>query len=130
MFGKAERLGMETIQPVAASASPPAQSAINQPASEANPANPRGGVTADARNVTPLQFMDAMGMSSPEKRAARLIENQERCIRAIVRGDTYGIPPLLVEECRAIMAERERLGIAVETELRFTMDMQANRKSA
>jgi hypothetical protein len=66
--------------------------------------------------MTPLEFMDAIGMSSPEKRAARQAENREQCIRAIEAGDTYGWPPLLVEECRAIMA--------VERDLRFTMELQ------
>lgn len=33
----------------------------------------------------------------------------EQCIRAIHRGDTYGYPPMLVEHCKKLIAEREPL---------------------
>jgi hypothetical protein len=73
-------------------------------------------ITARADQMTPLEFMDTIGMSSPEKRAKRQAELRAQCIRAIEGGDLYGWPPLLVEECRQIMA--------VERDLRFTMELQ------
>jgi hypothetical protein len=65
-------------------------------------------ITADASKVTPLEFMDAIGMSSPEKRAKRQAELRAQCIRAIEGGHLYGWPGLLVAECRAIIAERDK----------------------
>lgn len=66
-------------------------------------------VTADARKVSPLGFLDALALSSPEKREAQRQRDIESCIRAIHRGDTYGYPPVLVAECKRIIAERETL---------------------
>lgn len=63
-------------------------------------------IIADASRVTPLAFMDAIGMSSPEQRAESKREMEEQCIRAIERGDTYGWPPSMVAECRKIIAAR------------------------
>lgn len=61
-------------------------------------------IIADAKKVTPAQFMDAVfGPSNIEEMRAK---DRERCIRAIERGDVYGIPPVLVRECLHIMAMR------------------------
>lgn len=83
-------------------------------------------VTADARKTSGLDFMDAIGFSSPEERAARRALMQEQCIRAIQAGDTYGWPPLMVAECRTIIAERQ----ALERDLRFTMELQGKTRAA
>jgi hypothetical protein len=83
-------------------------------------------ITADARAVTPQQFFDAITGDSAEKRAERDRVMHEQCIRAIERGDTYGWPPAMVEECRAIMAERQ----VTERDLRFTMEMQRKVRAA
>lgn len=63
--------------------------------------------TADARTVSGLDFFDAVFGSSPERRQQRLDETREQCILAIQRGDTYGWPPAMVDDCRKIMADRE-----------------------
>lgn len=62
-----------------------------------------GVVTADAGKVSGRQFLDALGLSSPEQRAERQREMIAQCIAAIERGDTYGWPPLLVAQCREQM---------------------------
>lgn len=66
-------------------------------------------IVADARAVTPRQFLDSLGLSSPEVRAKRDRELREQCIRAISRGDTYGWPPALLAECRKLIEEQESL---------------------
>ena len=72
-------------------------------------------IIADARKVSPRAFLDALGLSSPELRAERQRNLEEQCIRAIERGDTYGWPPMMVADCRRIMAEREPiLGLTAE----------------
>jgi hypothetical protein len=63
--------------------------------------------TADASKVSGRAFLDAIGLSSPEAREARREQSRQRCIRAIERGDVYGFPPSLVDECRDLIAERE-----------------------
>ena len=73
-----------------------------------------GLVTADASKVSGTQFLDAIGFDSPERRSARQAQMQEQCIQAIERGDTYGWPPLMVEDCRKVMAERKSRGEPVE----------------
>lgn len=83
-------------------------------------------IAANARAVSPRQFLDALGMDSPEKRTARQALLREQCIRAIEAGDTFGWPPLLVEECREIMAQRA----ALEDDLRFTMELQRKDRAA
>lgn len=67
-------------------------------------------IIADARKVSGRDFLDALGLSSPEKREARRQQDRERCIRAIERGNTYGFPPSLVAECRTIMELRQPEG--------------------
>lgn len=64
-------------------------------------------VTMDARKVSGREFIDALGLSTPEQREARRQQSREQCIRAIESGNTYGFPPMLVAECREIIAERE-----------------------
>jgi hypothetical protein len=64
--------------------------------------------TADASKVSGRAFLDAIGLSSPEAREARREQSRQRCIRAIERGDTYGFPPSLVDECRQIIADEDR----------------------
>jgi hypothetical protein len=56
--------------------------------------------TANARKVSGLQFLDAIGLDSPERREMRAREMREQCIRAIEAGDTYGWPPSMVADCR------------------------------
>jgi hypothetical protein len=67
---------------------------------------------ADASKVTPRQFIDALGLSSPEEREARRAADREGCMRAIRRGDTFGWPGVLVDQCRAIIAERDGAELA------------------
>jgi hypothetical protein len=67
---------------------------------------PNALVTADASEMSGLAFMDATGMSSPEKRAERIHRDRQACIRAIRAGDTRGFPPMFVADCRRIMAEQ------------------------
>jgi hypothetical protein len=67
---------------------------------------------ADASKVTPRQFIDALGLSSPEEREARRAADREGCMRAIRRGDTFGWPGVLVDQCRAIIAERDAVELA------------------
>lgn len=64
-------------------------------------------VTCDASRVTPRGFLDFVTGDTPAKREQRLHEDRQRCIRAIEKGDTYGFPPVMVEECRKIMAESD-----------------------
>jgi hypothetical protein len=86
-------------------------------------------ITADASKVSGAAFLDAILGITHEQRAEQRQQDIERCIRAIVRGDTYGYPPVFVNECRAIMAEREALGEQVARDLTFTIaDMK--RKAA
>jgi hypothetical protein len=66
----------------------------------------RAVAVADASKMSGLAFMDATGMSSPEKRATDRLQMQQQCIRAIERGDTYGWPPMMVAECRKLMEAR------------------------
>lgn len=75
----------------------------------ADPANGVGAtlVTMDARKVSPREFIEALGLSSPEQREARRQRDRELCIAAIKAGNTYGFPPVMVAECREIIAERE-----------------------
>jgi hypothetical protein len=82
-------------------ASPP--KTAKSPAREANAGDL---ITADASKMSGLAFMDATGVSSPEKRAADRLQMQQQCIRAIERGDTYGWPPMMVAECRKLMEAR------------------------
>jgi hypothetical protein len=63
-------------------------------------------LTADASKMSGLAFMDATGLSSPEKRAERIHRDRQACIRAIRNGDTRGFPPMFVDDCRRIMAEQ------------------------
>lgn len=63
-------------------------------------------ITADASKMSGLDFMDATGMSSPEKRAERIHRDRQACIRAIRNGDASGFPPMFVADCRRIMAEQ------------------------
>jgi hypothetical protein len=72
----------------------------------AREANADGLITADASKMSGLAFMDATGMSSPEKRAERIHRDRQACIRAIRNGDTRGFPPMFVADCRRIMAEQ------------------------
>ena len=60
-------------------------------------------ITADASKVTAREFLDAVGLSSPEIRAERQARLERECIDAIKSGDTYGWPPVLVEHCRKLM---------------------------
>ncbi len=64
-------------------------------------------ITADADKVSPRQFLDGLGLSSPEIRAARREHDKQSCKRAILRGDTYGYPPMLVDQVRAEMAAEQ-----------------------
>jgi hypothetical protein len=64
-------------------------------------------ITADAATVTPRQFIDALCLSSPEKRAADRAAMLESCIRAVRRNETYGWPPMMQDEARRIIAERD-----------------------
>lgn len=82
-------------------------------------------IVADASKVTPLQFLDALGLSSPEQRAANLASLREQCINAIERGDTYGWPPLMVADCRKIMAENRSVPPIPPRHLRHLMDGEA-----
>lgn len=81
----------------------PAGVAPDAPEYGAAPANL---VTVDASKVSGRDFLDAITGNSPEKRAEHRQREIERCIRAIQRGDTYGWPPVMVAECRHIMAMR------------------------
>jgi hypothetical protein len=81
-------------------------------------------IIADARDVTPRQFMDAVfGPFDREDHQMR-----ERCIAAIKRGNTYGWPPAMVEDCQAIIAERDGLTDKVEAELRSTIAVLNHRR--
>ena len=60
--------------------------------------------TADARTTSAQQFLEGFFGPYEEKRQAHI----ERTIRKIESGaDLYGVPPMLVEHCREIMAQRE-----------------------
>jgi hypothetical protein len=74
--------------------------------SPAREANAGDLITADASKMSGLAFMDATGMSSPEKRAERIHRDRQACIRAIRNGNTRGFPPMFVTDCRRIMAEQ------------------------
>ena len=65
-------------------------------------------ITADARKVTSREFLSLVTGFTDEVRAARREETRQQCIRAIGRGNTYGFPPSLVAECRAIMASQDQ----------------------
>jgi hypothetical protein len=66
-------------------------------------------ITYRADRMSGIEFLDAIGLSSPEKRSAAAALMQEQCIRAIESGNTYGWPPLMVAECQKIIEERARL---------------------
>jgi hypothetical protein len=66
-----------------------------------------GGVVVDASKVSPREFLDGLGLSSPEKRAADRAIMLADCTRAIERGDTHGWPPAMVEECLLAMRAEE-----------------------
>lgn len=55
---------------------------------------------------------------------AILEHHRQRCIRAIRRGDTYGFPPAMVEDCRKIIAEEIALRAKVADEINFTIEHQ------
>ena len=60
-------------------------------------------IIADARKVTAAQFAEHFFGPYEEKRQAHI----ERTIRKIEMGsDLYGVPPMMVEHCRKIIAER------------------------
>lgn len=65
-------------------------------------------ITADASKVTAREFLDAVGLSSPEERAERRRRLVSQCMAAIESGDTYGWPPVLVQQCREQMIEPAR----------------------
>jgi hypothetical protein len=73
------------------------------------------------RKMSGADFLDAILGITHEQRAEQRQQDIERCIRAIQRGDTYGYPPVFVNECKAIMAEREALGEQVARDLTFTI---------
>lgn len=81
-------------------------------------------ITADASQVSASAFLNAILGITHEQRAEQRRLDIERCINAIQRNDTYGWPPVFVNECKAIIAEREALGEKVERELRITIEMQ------
>lgn len=61
-------------------------------------------ITADASKVSGAEFFDAVFGVTPEMREEKARLMREQCIAATERGDTYGWPPLMVAECREIMA--------------------------
>lgn len=63
-------------------------------------------IVADASKVSATAFLDAVLGITPEQIEERRRLSREQCIRAIEAGDTYGFPPVLVDECRQIMTER------------------------
>ena len=63
-------------------------------------------IVADARRVSPCEFLDFVFGTSPEDRAKRDRAMEPDCIAAIERGDTYGWPPLMVARCREIIDAR------------------------
>ena len=71
-------------------------------------------ITADARTVSPRQFLDALGLTSADERETYRRNLRASCIRAIARGDTYGFPPALVDECRAELAEDDLALVPVD----------------
>lgn len=78
-------------------------------------------IIADASKVSGAQFLEHFFGSYEAKRQ----EQFERCIRAINRGDTYGWPPMMVEHCKKLMAEREAL-----TEVVRDIDPQSGNERA
>lgn len=77
-------------------------------------------ITADASKVSGRDFLDAITGNSPEKREAHRQAEIAKCIRAIERGDTYGFPPVMVDECRKLMGdepEPEGWGLAERSAL-------------
>lgn len=74
-------------------------------------------VVAKASKVSGLEFCDVITGRSPEIRAAEREQTIQRCIRAIERGDVYGFPPMLVDECREIMAGESGWGLAERSAL-------------
>lgn len=65
------------------------------------------GFTENAAKPAPVMkaLLSALA-GDPEENLRRM---HEQCIRAIERGDTYGWPPLMVADCRKIIAERVAL---------------------
>lgn len=74
-------------------------------------------ITADARTVSPAEFMETVLPGFHERRANERMMIREQCIRAIRAGSTYGFPPMLVAECREMIAERDELVDASVTSL-------------
>lgn len=77
-------------------------------------ATPATCLTADASKVSGRDFLDLVTGNSPEKRALRREQEIAKCIAAIKRGDTYGFPPVMVAECKQIMAEEDAALVYVE----------------
>lgn len=65
------------------------------------------GFTEDARKPAPRMASLLEGLAGGSREDI-LREHQERCIRAIERGDTYGFPPMMVADCRKIIEERKQ----------------------
>ena len=68
-----------------------------------------GLITGPADKVSSRGFLEALGLTSADKRVADLALMHQQCIRAIERGDLYGWPPMMVAHCRKVMAERVSL---------------------
>jgi hypothetical protein len=93
-------------------------------------------VTADARKVSPREFMDALGLSSPELRAKRdeqgrkfaaeLEAKQRREILAM----RERIAALLSPENAAKAREEWALQDSVAEDLRFTIELERKDKAA
>jgi hypothetical protein len=62
--------------------------------------------TGTVRETTDREFFCRL-FGSDEQRAERDRQADERCIRAIQAGDTYGYPPVQVDRCRQLMALRD-----------------------
>jgi hypothetical protein len=85
-----------------------ARAGCGRPTGETGAPNLSTLITADASQMSGRDFLDALGLSSPEHREARRQQDREQCIRLIeVGGSLRGFPPVLVAECRQIIAERE-----------------------
>lgn len=77
-------------------------------------------ITADASTVSGADFFNSLFPDFAARREARRELDRQRCILAIERGNTYGFPPAMVEECRQIMAD-EQSGWALAERSAFGM---------